>query len=190
MRKNRIAKNEKINDMWNQNYALIIPCFFMVFLAIINYIQRFSIINMCKNRSFDNMLTATITSMSIVISIFGFLMPALISAKEEKMIKYFIENADMKFFIKKIKSVIKAGVIGILLSIVLYLNEELLPEVLKVLLYAWIGVGLNFVCNSYRFISIILGLLLLEKGDEAGRKCVNTLSNDKVQELNSKLDKF
>ena len=176
MKKEIIAKKENIVHIWDQNYSTLVPCFSIIFLAMINYIHQFNIIDICKNSSFDDMLTAIITSMSIVISIFGFLLPSLISAKEEKMVKYFLENADMRFFVKKIKGVIKSGIIGILLSIILYLYNDLLSQVLKVLLYIWIGVGLNFVCNSYRFISIIISL--------------NTMSNDKVQELNSKLNKF
>lgn len=190
MKISRIVKKEKISNVWNKNYSIIIPCFSIVFLVMINYSQNFSIIEICKNSEFKDMLTAVITSMSIIIGIFGFLMPSLISAKEETMVKYFIENADMNLFIKKIKGVVKGGIAGILLSIILYLNDNLVPEVLKILLYIWIGVGLNFVCNSYRFISIIISLLLSKKIEDSTKKCINDISDDKIQELNSNLKEF
>ncbi len=50
--------------------------------------------------------------------------------------------------------------------------------------------GLNFVCNSYRFISIIISLLLLEKKEKLGKECINSFSNEKIQKLNDKLNEF
>lgn len=190
MKKSIIVKSKKIKALWDKTYSIVIPILSVAFLILTNYGQNFNIIDICKNDLFGDMLTAIITSMSIVISIFGFLMPSLISAKEDKMVKYFIENADMNFFIRKIKGVIKAGILGILLSIVLYLGDDLLPNVLKILLYIWIGVGLNFVCNSYRFISIIISLLLLEKKTETSKNCINSLFSDRVDKLNSELKEF
>ncbi len=41
------------------------------------------------------------------------------------MVKYFLENDDIYEFIKKIKAVIRSGIIGILISIILYVNKKL-----------------------------------------------------------------
>ena len=55
-------------------------------------ITGFKMSEICGDDSFSDMLGSIITSMSIIISIFGFLMPSLISAKNDKMVKYFIEK--------------------------------------------------------------------------------------------------
>lgn len=181
---------EVLIDFWNKSYSWIIPCFTVLAVMFINHKYDFKMEEICGDEMFSDMLGAIITSMSIIISIFGFLMPSLISAKNDRMVKYFIENADMNEFIKKIKSVIRSGMMGILFSIVLYMNENLLPYVRTTLLYIWLWTGLDFVCSSYRFISIIISLLLKEKKDVNNNECLNAMSDERVELLNNRIQKF
>ena len=90
---------------WYSHYALIIPMTIISILLFAEVKQKIQILQICKNSLFSDMLTALITCMSIIISIFGFLIPSLISAKNDTMVKYFIENANMDVFVGKIKSV-------------------------------------------------------------------------------------
>ena len=106
------------------------------------------------------------------------------------MVKYFIENADMEEFVKKVKSVIRSGMLGILLSIVLYMNENLFPHVRTFILYVWLGINVNFLCSSYRFIGIIISLLLNEKKDIDDAECPNAMPPEAVSNLKSKLKKL
>jgi len=177
-------------ELWNKLYTWLIPFFVVIILMILNHLSDFSMVLICEDDNFADMLSAIITSMSIIISIFGFLMPSLVSVKNEKMVKYFIENADMDDFVAKIKSVIRSGMIGILLSIVLYVNAYLILPVRTFLLYAWIGINANFVCCSYRFIGIIISLLLKEKKDIRDMNCPNEMTKEEANTLNSKLRKI
>ena len=190
MIKRSVSIYERTIDFWRKSYSWIIPCLAVVAKVYINHKYDFKITEICGNESFSDMLAAIITSMSIIISIFGFLIPSLISAKNDKMVKYFIENADMDEFIKKVKSVIRSGIIGILFSIILYVNENLLPFVRTILLYSWIAVDINFVCSSYRFISIIISLLLKEKKNINSNKCPNVISDERAELLKSRIQKF
>lgn len=190
MRKRFVSIYESIVDFWDKSYSWIIPGFTVIAVMVVNHKYDFKMSEICGNESFSDMLGAIITSMSIIISIFGFLMPSLISAKNDKMVKYFIENADMDEFIKKIKAVIRSGMAGILFSIILYINECLLSFIRTALLYVWLGIGINFICSSYRFISIIVSLLLKERKDDSDNKCPNTMSNERAKLLNSKIQKF
>lgn len=177
-------------SFWYQNYGVIIPVAVILCLITIKVRYKFNLTLICKNNLFSDMLTALITCMSIIISIFGFLIPSLISAKNDKMVKYFIENADMNLFVRKIKSVIFSGLTGILLSVLLYLNADFNIFVLQILLYLWIGIILNFACNSYRFISLIISLLLTEKEAFKGKKCANEFSEEEDEALNAKIQSF
>ena len=178
---------EKVISFWYKKYGLIIPSVIVLVLMILNVSQIFKIVLICQNPLFSDMLTALITCMSIIISIFGFLIPSLISAKNDKMVKYFIENADMNVFVNKIRSLILSGLTGILLSVLLYLNASFNNFFLLLVLFLWIGVVLNFACNAYRFISIIIALLLTEKRDLGEKKCANEISKEKEEELNTKI---
>ncbi len=185
------VKNAKsIKSLWLKYYGLFIPIGFVLTLLIFHILKKISITIICANDLFSDMLTALITCMSIIISIFGFLIPSLISAKNDKMVKYFIENADMNVFVKKIKSVIFSGLSGILLSVLLYLNANFSVLFLQILLFLWIGIIINFACNSYRFISIIISLLLTEKEDSEEKRCANKISEEDEEELNAKIQSF
>ena len=177
-------------NIWNKSYTWMIPCLTVLSVMGSNYIFDYRMADLCLDDNFSDMLTAIITSMSIVISIFGFLMPSLVSAKSDKMVRYFIENADMEEFVKKIKSVIRSGMIGILFSIVLYVNENFFLHVRTVVLYAWLWINIKFVCCSYRFIGIIISLLLKEKKDVYDVECPNLMAPEAVNELKGKLKKF
>lgn len=190
MKKRLIAIYEYIMDFWRKSYSWFIPCFVTIVVIFVNHKYDFEILEICGNESFSDMLGAIITSISIMISIFGFLIPSLISAKNDKMVKYFIENADMDEFVRKVKAVIRSGIVAILFSLILYINESLLPKILTVLLYSWLIVGINFVCSSYRFISIIISLLLKEKREINSISCPNLMSEEREESLKNSLQKF
>lgn len=181
---------EDFANTWNKTYTWLIPCITVLSVMGSNYLFDYKISDLCLDENFSDLLSAIITSMSIIISIFGFLMPSLVSAKSDKMVKYFIENADMEEFVKKVKSVIRSGMLGILLSIVLYMNENLFPHVRTFILYVWLGINVNFLCSSYRFIGIIISLLLNEKKDIDDAECPNAMPPEAVSNLKSKLKKL
>ena len=108
MKKNKLTR-ERVKEYWQKVYSIFIPILFILIILILEYSKKFSLILICDNDRFTDMLTALITCMSIIISIFGFLIPSLISAKNDKMVKYFIENANMEVFVGKIKSIIDLG---------------------------------------------------------------------------------
>lgn len=190
MKKNKLTR-ERVKEYWQKVYSIFIPILFILIILILEYSKKFSLILICDNDRFTDMLTALITCMSIIISIFGFLIPSLISAKNDKMVKYFIENANMEVFVGKIKSIIVLGLTGILLTILLYLEKSFYTTFVEILLLIWIGIVISFACNSYRFISIIVSLLLTEKQDsDKGKKCINDMSKDRVEELNKKIPKL
>lgn len=64
------------------------------------------------------------------------------------------------------------------------------PSVRSVLLYIWIGTGVNFTCSSYRFIGIIISLLLKEKKDINSGQCPNEMPKERVDLLNKKIKRF
>lgn len=190
MKKRFVPMWNVITDKWKKSYAWLIPFILLLVVLIANCITKFRMSEICGDESFSDMLGSIITSMSIIISIFGFLMPSLISAKNDKMVKYFIENADMNEFTKKIKAVIRSGMVGIALSIVLYVNKKIFPIIQSILLYSLLVIGTNFACSSYRFISIIISLLLKEKKDLSDKKCLNEMPEEKIQQLDSKIEHF
>lgn len=181
----------KIMEGWQKAYSIIIPIIFIAIILILEAARKFSLIRICDDDRFTDMLTALITCMSIIISIFGFLIPSLISAKNDAMVKYFIENADMKVFVKKLKNIIILGLVGIFLTILLYLYKSFYEIFVHVLMLIWIGIVTSFACNAYRFISLIIELLLTEKHKiDSQKRSINALPENRVEKLNDKLPKL
>lgn len=189
--KNVRELRSQIVEGWQKAYSIIIPITFIALILILEAARKFSLIKICDDDRFTDMLTALITCMSIIISIFGFLIPSLISAKNDAMVKYFIENADMQVFVKKLKNIIILGLVGIFLTILLYLYKSFYEIFVQILMLIWIGTVTSFACNAYRFISIIIELLLTEKHKiDREKKSANVLPKDRVEKLNDKLPKL
>ena len=91
-------KNSKVVWIWYSNYQWIIP---MIVTALITGGAYGLSVKPWSGEAYSDMLTALITVQSIIISVFGILIPSLVSVKDEKgLVDYFYENADVEDFVK------------------------------------------------------------------------------------------
>lgn len=186
-------RREKIKYKWKEIYSYVLPTMivivYMIYILLVNKeVVSGKLIQDSKN--FDKMLEALITFMSIILSVFGFLIPSFLSGKGEiKAINYFLKYADMKLFAKKLKNIVAIGLVNIFITSVLLLTDIISTSIINLVILIWLWLLFNFMCNSYRFITIMINLLIVQKEDYV-QKSANEISNREKEELHSKLRKM
>lgn len=181
-------KNFRFVQFWYSNYQWIIPMLFTTLIVWSAYKLK---VKPWLGEAYSDMLTALITVQSIIISVFGILIPSLVSIKDESgLIKYFFENADIEDFVKRMKKTILSGISDIFLICILYAYD-----VLPIKIYVAIGVLclfvlLYFYCGSYRYVSILLKLLIVKKKEYKGKEFKKKLTDQEIEKLNQKLNKI
>ena len=176
-----------------QIYSYFIP----TFLTIVYLVYLFGIYKsneklplMQESENFEGMLETLVTFMSIILSVFGFLIPSFLSSKgESKAIQYFLTYADRKLFSAKLKNVVAIGLIDIFLTCVLFLKDIFSECVTNIVIGIWLWFLFFFMWNSYRFISIMINLLIAEK-EEFTKKAANDVSHEELEQINSKIRKI
>ena len=123
-----MKKEKRIQEAWIRVYSFVIPTivaalYFWLFVcnpeSFIKYGSEESI-------NINSLLDGIIAFVTIIMGIFGFLIPALVSNKKDcGMIEFFLEHTDQKFFVKKVKILIASGMITVLLCLFLFLENAL-----------------------------------------------------------------
>lgn len=187
--KTKQAKKEK---NWPEIISYIIPTAGMVILTVYNiltlHIDSLDVIQ--ESVGFDKMLETIVTFISIVLSVFGFLIPAFLSSKGSSLlIQYFLESIDVRAFTKKLKNIVAIGLIDILFTCILLLNDIFSETVMNVLLEVWLWFVIYFMCVSYRFISILLSVMVGDK-KEKRKEVINEASKETTINLRNNIKKI
>lgn len=159
--------SERLKNFWSDNFSLIIPFVLVsgyVIVLILLHHKIIDIVLIQDSENFESMLEAFVTFMSIILSVFGFLIPSFIGEKgKSEAMNYFLKYADMQLFAHKLKNVVAIGLILIFLTCILFLKDIFSVNVCNIIILIWLWLLFYFMCSSYRFISIMINLLLAEK---------------------------
>ena len=186
-------RNDEIKYRLKQIYSYVIPtaliaAYIFYLVEIYHYKKSFTLIQDSTN--FDSMLESLVTFMSIILSVFGFLIPSFLSSKGESgAIQYFMAYADMKLFSAKLKNIVAIGLIDTFLTCVLFVKDIFSETILNTIIGIWLWFLFFFMCNSYRFISIMINLLITEK-KEFSQKAANDVPEEEIEQLNSTIRKI
>lgn len=186
-------KDEERNYRWKQVYSYVIPTILTIvylayLMAIYCYEKELPLIQ--ESTNFDGMLEALVTFMSIILSVFGFLIPSFLSGKgESKAITYFLKYADMRIFSAKLKNVVAIGLIDTFFTCILFLRDIFSDVISNILIGVWLWLLFFFMCNSYRFISLMINLLVEEK-EEFVQKAANEVDEKVKEQLDSTIRKI
>lgn len=143
-----------------------------------------------NSKNFEAMLESLVVFMSIILSVFGFLIPSFLSSKgESKALKYFIKYADMRLFAVKLKNIVAIGLINTFFTCTLFLKDIFSDITTNIIICIWLWLLLFFMCNSYRFISLMINLLLAEK-EEFVQKVANEVTMDEKERLDNTIRKI
>lgn len=183
---------EKALDYWHFYYCEVIP---IIITVVIIAVERKCKIKFWNAQNFADMLTALITFLSIVLSIYSFLIPSFVSAKEDEKVKNFLANADMELFIKNIKKIFIEGIITLVCVCSLFLYDIINTAIYVKIMYISVFFMAMFCCRSYRFIGIIIDLLIeTKKGTPkssdrvlGGKKYNNKVNEFEKERIDKKL---
>lgn len=172
---------KKILQKWRRAYVYFLPS-----LLILPYI--YFKIDILQSTNFDGVLESIITFVSITMGLFGVLIANIIGTKERsKMLIYFFETANQKVFVNSLKYNIMVGLLVILISSIL-LMKDILGAYSSIIVRVWIWVLLSYILSTYRFMGIMLSLLITTKKDDYKQED-KIVTGIKRQELNEKLKK-
>ena len=186
-------RKEKAKYKWKEIYSYIVPSVITAgyFVCIILAEKgKIEVTLMQQSKYFEKMLESLITFMSIILIVFGFLIPTFLGGKgDTKAINYFLKYADMKIFAAKLKNIVAVGLIDIFITSVLLLTDIIPNMIMNIIIIIWLWLLFFFMCSSYRFISIMINLLLVEKEDYV-QKAANEVSEETKMEVHKKLRKI
>ena len=174
------SSNEAIN-IWRQVYCILFPI-----IAVIIYLCCYCRlgIKIWTSKNFSDTLTSMITFVSIIISFFGVLLTLLITAKENsKLIKHFLDSADKEDFAASIRKLIMNGLLTVIFSAILYMNDIMVEKIIVIFMCCEIYVLIKFTALTYRFTNILLMLFIKDFNGNEGTK----LPEDRKKALDEKI---
>lgn len=178
--------SDKMLDWWRARYAIIIPTICVAFLLLFCRMLKIDASRILDSKNINGLLEALITFVTIIVGVFGFLLPALTSAqKEDSILSFFLRKVDKKLFRRKLKNTIISGFVVAFLCCFLFLYDILPPKLVIGLGVLTLWILLFFICSAYRFIGIILSLLISGKDPES--EASKKKREEELQKLNEKL---
>lgn len=168
-----------ISKVWQLYYHVIIPICMTVVGTLICWKQKIYLWDSCN---YSDMLTAVITFLSIVISVFGILIPTVFTSKT-KLVDFFIKNVDMPYFVKDIKRVMVSGISNIILVCSLYLYDTIPKKFYFVLCVLCLFLFTYFLCGSYKYLSLLLRLMLEKKEPYKGKEYIKPANENRQKEV-------
>lgn len=181
-----------LKNKWHQIYSYAIPSVIVfAYVVYIILIYKGNISGKCIQNSneFSEMLKTVVTFMSIVLSVFGFLIPSFLNSKGSSLlIQFFLENADLEYFTKQLKNIVAVGLIEIFVTCCLLLSD-IIPEcILNIAIIVWLWMLLYFLCSAFRYIGIMIKMMMGDKKDSK-KNLKNEINPKKLETLNNKLPK-
>lgn len=128
---------------------------------------------------------------SIVLGIYGVLVPILLGKQEEKFIKRFWKLIDRKEFVRDMKKIIFSGILIILISSGLLISDIMSELVLNILICLLIWLLFFFSCSSYRLIGVFVSLIVgIDNKDDSQKKVDRLVSEEKEQEIKESFEEL
>ena len=185
-------KDEKnFIDIWRACYSIVIPTGACLFYMIIYFLTQKKILNfmyITDSNNFPTMLESIITFVSIIIGVFGFLLPILITSKDKfALIKYFICSIDKKAFSFNLRMIIVSGFSTIFVTCMLFFFDIFSEWFKQIMILLWIWLLFYCMLNSYRFISLLVRLFLEEK-NEPKKEVAFQMPEKEIQSLKDKIN--
>ncbi len=185
-------KQKRRVEYWPEVLTYLIPTVGMILLIVYNIIELYAdqLTMVQSSVGFEKMLETIVTFISIVLSVFGFLIPAFLSSRGSNLlIQYFLDSIDVHCFVRQLKNVVVVGLIDVLFTSMLLLKDIFSASIMNVLLPLWLWLVLYFMCVSYRFISILLSIMV-EPKEKRRKEVINEAPKETVSNLKKNIRKI
>lgn len=182
-----------IKKIWLNYYCYIIPSIatiiYFISLVLLHY-EKVNFFLMQESCYFINALEVVVTFVSIILSVFGVLLPAFLGEKgKSKTMEYFFKYVDRREFSKCLKNVVANGLMVVFITCILFLKDIFYQWFCNLVILIWVWLLISFMCSSYRYISIIISLLIVEK-EEFELKTANEVSDEEKRIIKENVPKI
>lgn len=185
---------KRLRTIWMKSYVYLVPiitCVIYILYVLVGVHGDKSLPWLGKSLGFGDMCKVIVEFSSIVLGIYGFLVPAVIG-KKDKFNKTFWENIDIRKFSKDIQRLLTSGIITILLSMILLISDIMSQLICEIIVGALFWMLIFFCCNSIRFINVFISLIIEGHNYDSDNKNdqVSKEQNELKEKLDRKLDSF
>lgn len=164
-------------------------CVYSIYIAVALRDKNGSISFMWDSKGYNDMCTLVTQFASIIISVFGFVVPMVLSRKNNYT-DFFWEHINRTNFAKDINTLFTSGIITIILSIILTISDIMqiyFVIILNGLLVAALSV---FITDSLRFLGLFVNLLFENRfGEIADPDIAHQMPENDVEKLKQDLNK-
>ncbi len=185
---------KKIEGYKYKTYMYVVPTIILA-LYLVNlmcgYLGKWEPILIQESEGFSEFCKAISGFSSVVLGIYGFIVPIVLSKQEDTYVKKFWTLIDRDEFIKDMKRVILSSILTILISIGLLIVDVMPPIVVNLSCSSLIWLLVFFAFSSYRFIGILITLAVGKKiKNDSEIKIEDPMTEEKSQETKQAFDKF
>lgn len=148
-----VRLRERLRELWCSLYPILIPC---LAGGLCWYLREFKDLSLFTTEEFTSALNSVITADSIILTLFGVLLPLLASAKSaSKAVSYFFKTTGAEFS-KQLKCCIFLSFLCLAACVGMYFVDL---QYDRFLFPVWIGLFVAVLCRFYRFLALIIKML-------------------------------
>lgn len=182
--------NDKTKDGWYRWFAIYPWLFSIVATALVIWFEKICEINICSGDGFRDLLTAVVTFVSVVIGLLGVLLTCLITIRDtSKLVKYFLKESPKKVFQNGIKQCILSGLLLVIMTCALFIWDLFPEKIFIIIKYGWVFLFTLFTTLIYRFISMLISLVIDNGEEEEGKKDNQDVIGERQEKMDERIPK-
>ena len=176
------------NYKWFDIYPWLFSGLAVILTGIFEAVCR---VNISASDGFQDLLTMVGTFVSVVIGLLGVLLTCLISIRDtSKLVSFFFENTKNIRFQKGMKQCILAGLLLILMTCILFIWQLFPKKIFILIKYSWVFLLIYFTALIYRFLSILISLVIDSGERQEGKKDNQVVTGERQAKMDEKMQKF
>lgn len=184
----------KVKEFLYRIYSYVIPTIVLVFYLCYFLFcgkENQNVLLIQDSEGFLEACNSIANFSSIVLGIYGVLMPILLGKQEEKFVKRFWDLIDRKEFVSDMKKIIFSGILIILISSGLMISDIMSELMVNIFVCSLLWLLFFFSCSSYRLIGVFISLIVgKEDKDSIKPKFESIVSEEIDQEIKSSFEEF
>ena len=185
---------KKFKGVIYKYYMYIIPTIVLI-VYLVNllrgYMGKCDPILLQNSTGFLELCKAISGFSSVVLAIYGFIVPIVIGKQGDAFVKKFWELVDRDSFIKDMRRVLFSGILTTLISIGLLVVDIMSSILIDVFVSMLIWLLSFFACSSYRFVGILIELAVGKKiKSDSDMEIEDPITEEMSKEIKNNFEKF
>ena len=181
-------KIENLKYRWFDIYPWI---FSVIGTFLVMKFEKIYGVNIGTSEGFSDLLAMVVTFVSVVIGLLGVLLTCLISIRDtSKLVKFFFEKSKKNKFQNGIKQCILSGLLLVMATCALFIWDLFPGKLFALIKYSWVFLFVLFTSLIYRFISILISLVIDNGEREEGKKDNQIVTGERQAKMDEGIQEF